>query len=244
MKPRLLVFFLWISFAVHLTSALAATDERLQPITRSEITVQIAQIPLNSPKQVVILLRAGHSHLLDTAYSQYTLLWNKQPKDSYANLLRGLSAELFFEDSMDLKLQRLYGLHSARTELFLVAQSCLKTAFETAPKCAEAKMEYGYYLWQFGNEMEHGISLLKEAAKLAPNDPRIHATLGLVYSNQTGNAYSVNQAIAELTKAAQLDPSYAFPHAMLTKVYRWQHQDAQSKKENLIFESLLPKSDS
>ncbi len=68
-------------------------------------------------------------------------------------------------------------------------------------------MEYGYYLWQFGNNMEHGLSLLKEAAKLAPNDPSIHAILGLVYSNNTGNAYSVNQAIAELKRAAQLEPN-------------------------------------
>jgi len=234
MKTKRLVFCLLIYLTLHLTPTRAA-DERCLPISQSEITAQIAQLPISSPKQIVILLRARHSNLLDTAYNQYTLLWEKTPKDPYVNLLRGLSAECFFEDSMDLRIQPLYNLHSSRTDLFSVAHSCLKTASEGAPKFAEAKMEYGYYLWQFGSETEQGLTLLIEAAKLAPSDPRIHATLGLVYSNQTGNVYSMHQAIAELKCAAQLDPTYAYPHAMLADIYRWQHQSSLSQQERLIY---------
>jgi Tfp pilus assembly protein PilF len=66
--------------------------------------------------------------------------------------------------------------------------------------------------------------------------------LGFVYSYTASNPYSAKQAIAELTLAAQLDPTYAFPHTMLADVYTQQHKNAQAKKEHLIYESLLPKS--
>ncbi|MGI4789982.1 MAG: hypothetical protein ACRYFS_14170 [Janthinobacterium lividum] len=241
MKVRTLKLSLIVFLAVHFSPALAATDQRLLPTTRSEITDQIVHLPINSPTQMTILLRAKHAYLLDTAYTQYTLLWNKNPKNPYINLLRGLSAEFFWQDSMDLRLQPLYGIHSSRTDLFPVAKYCLKMAADSVPQFAEAKMEYGYYLWQFDDETQQGLSLLKQASELAPKDPTVHALLGLVYSNNTGNAYSVKQAIAELKRAAQIDPSYAFPHALLERIYNWQHQDIQSRKEHLIFESLLPR---
>ncbi len=241
MKKQLLAICLFAFFVTPLAPALAMTDERLLPITRSVVTERIAHLPISSAAQIKILLRAENSHVLDTAYEQYTLLWNKNPKNPYTNLLRGLSAELFFSDSMDLRLQPLYGLQSSRTDLFPVAASCLKTAAVTSPKSAEAKAEYGYWLWQFGDETEQGLSLVKDAVKLAPSNSRIYATLGLIYSNQSSNAYSLNQATAELQHAVQLDPSYAYPHALLARIYKWQHRDFQSDQERLIFKSLSPK---
>jgi hypothetical protein len=146
MKQKLLIFLLCASFMAHLLPASAATDERFQPITRTELIKQIAQTPLNSPQQSVLISRAKVSHFLDTAYNQYTMLWNKQPQNPDTNLLRGTSALLFCQDSMDLRLQPLYGLHSSRTDLFPVAASCLKTAAETNPKSAD-RSTHSFNAW-------------------------------------------------------------------------------------------------
>ena len=102
-------------------------------------------------------------------------------------------------------------------------------------------MEYGYWLWQFGDKTAQGLSLLKEAVKLGPTNPRTHSMLGFVYAYEAGNPYFAKQAIVELTQATQLDPTYAFPHAMLADVYGQQHKVGQAEQERQIYKSLMPK---
>ncbi len=218
----------------------ALKDARRQPITRAVLTQDIQRLPLSSPTQFRDLLRASHSGLLDVAYAQYTQAWERQSQDPNANVLRGLAAELYWEVSMDPVLRKPYGLNASRGDLFIVAEGCLNRAAVLAPRSAEATMEDGYFLWQFGDQEAQGLALLKKASRLAPDDPRVHATLGLVYSNQSGNAYSLPRAVAELERAVRLDPSYAYPHQMLADIYQWQGQTALSQEQRRVALSLLP----
>ncbi len=219
------------------TSALK--DVRRQPITRAELTREIRQTPLDSPTQLRDLLRASHSGLLDVAYALYTQTWQAKQQDASANLLRGVAAELYWDASMDPTRRRHYGLNTSRQDLFAVAQDCLRQA-AAAPHSAEADMEWGYFLWQFGDQEAQGLALLEKAVVLQPSSPRVHATLGLVYSNQSGNAYSLSKATTELVRAAQLDPSYAYPHILLSGIYALEGETAMADKQRRIYLSLLP----
>jgi tetratricopeptide (TPR) repeat protein len=237
---RLIILTLLVSITFPV-KVLALTDARRLPIDRATLIEQINSLPIDSPAQADLVLRADHSHLLDTAYDQYTKLWEAKPQEAYTNLWRGMSAELYWTESMQPGMKKLYGLKSSRTDLFPIAKTCLQQAATKDPTSALANMEYGFFLWQFGNQTKQGITLLKKSAQLAPNDPRIHATLGLVYSNNSGNAYSLGLAVQELKHAIRLDPSYAYPPSLMADIYRWTGRQTEAHRERIIYQSLLPK---
>ena len=82
---------------------------------------------------------------------------------------------------------------------------------------------------------------MKRAAELAPNSPTVHATLGLVYSNSSGNAYNPQKAEQELRAAIRLDPVFAYPHLVLASFYTYdQKQYQQAQKELNTYKNLAP----
>lgn len=215
----------------------ANKDKGLALISASQLQEAISQTSLDSPLQQELLLRARHAHLLGVAYTQYTALWQRQPNNAYANLLRGVSAEYLQSDSMEPELRKLYETYT-QNDLFPVAASCLEKAVKLAPSSSVINMETGFFLWQFGNELPQGLTYLKKALQLAPIDPRIHAMWGNVYANPEGTAYDLRKAIDQLELAIKLDPTYAFPHKLMADVYSRLKQPVKAEQEKSRYRDL------
>lgn len=228
-----LVLLAIISLA--LAGKAAQPDRRLMPIQPRELQKSVRQLPLNSSEHVVLLSRARSSNLEKLAYHEYTTVWKTKPQDANANLFRGMSALMFWRS----------GLFSPKptrrdTTVFQVARSCLQKAVTLRPRSSLANMEYGFFLWQFGNDMPNGLSLLNKAVLIAPEDARSHIYLGLVYSNPSGNAYDMQKAEKEVQMAIRLDPTYAFPHDLLSGIYTRLGRKSEAQIESQKYQSLLP----
>lgn len=92
----------------RISYATTIKDKRLAAISPSDLIKSIASTPLDSPTHQELLMRASHSHIMDIAYKQYTLLWQKHPNDANANLFRGIAAEYLGTDSMYPELHKYY----------------------------------------------------------------------------------------------------------------------------------------
>lgn len=214
-------------------------DKRLADISTVELTKLISATPLNSPIHQELLLRASHSHLMIVAYDQYSVLWQQHPNSADTNLWRGIAAEYLFSDSMYPELRKTYS--KVATDLLLpTATTCLAKAVKVAPNSPTANREDGFFLWQYGNKLPEGLLLLRKALRLAPSDPRTHTMWGNVYANPDGKAYDLKKAIYELRVANSLDPSYAFPHELLSNIYARQNLTVMAMQEQMKFQQLMP----
>jgi tetratricopeptide (TPR) repeat protein len=78
--------------------------------------------------------------------------------------------------------------------------------------------------------------LLGELAKQFPNDPRIHAQIGLVaFGRQDYDA-----AIRSLSRAVELDPKFTLPYNQLGYAYRAQGKNTEAEKTFKKYAELLP----
>ena len=214
-------------------------DRRTAAIAAPELRRLILQTPINSPLHQELMSRAGHSHLLDVAYAQYTQLWRRKPGDAYANLLRGVSAEYLELGKANPDTRKFYS-QATTDDLLSVAASSFERAIELDPKSAIVNLESGYFLWQFGNKLPQGLAQLRKASQLEPNDVRVHAIWGLVYENPLGGVHNMKKAVDELNLAIKLDPTYAYPHSLLAGIYTRLKQPAKAEQERVEYQSLLP----
>ncbi len=238
---RLVLLFVTLScfLPCQIGNATILKDNRLATISSPELLKLIPSTPLSSPLHQELLMRASHSHLMDVAYSQYTLLWKKHPNDANANLLRGIAAEYLGSDSMYPELHKYYA-KTPQAPLFPTAATCLTKAVKLAPNSAVANREAGFFLWQYGNNLPKGLVLLKKALQLAPNEPRVHTLWGDVYANPGGMEYDLQEAARQLELSVQIDPSYAFTHYLLASVYSRLGQPERAKSEEQTYRSLQP----
>lgn len=78
--------------------------------------------------------------------------------------------------------------------------------------------------------------LLAELAKQFPNDPRIHAQIGLVaFARQDYDA-----AVRSLSRAVELDPKFTLPYNQLGYAQRAQGKNAEAEKTFRKYAELLP----
>lgn len=81
---------------------------------------------------------------------------------------------------------------------------------------------------------EEALPYLTEAARLSPQDYRVHRQLGKAYAHLD----RLEPARAELEKATQLAPQNAPVHFMLAQVYRKQGLMDKAKMENDRYSKL------
>jgi tetratricopeptide (TPR) repeat protein len=218
------------SSAVLAAAATPAKDPRLEKITKQELQRIAQKMPLGSSGHTKLLSRASRWNLADVAYQQYTLIWKKHPESASANLLRGLSARNYMDSlSGSLRQKNTASALEQVASLHQVTRSCLSKAVRLDPNSFTANLAQGFFLWQYDNQMPEGLSLMQKAVKIAPNDPRGHATLGEVYSNRSGNAYNPQKSEEEFKTAIRLDRSYAYPLSGLVFLYvnAERYKDAQ-----------------
>lgn len=82
-------------------------------------------------------------------------------------------------------------------------------------------------LLQHRNQLPEAQQLLEQAAKIAPNESRIHENLGQVYLHTDRAA----DAVKEFAAAVQLAPANPRYHFLLGQAYRRTGDEAQSKVE-------------
>lgn len=81
---------------------------------------------------------------------------------------------------------------------------------------------------------DEGLPYLLQAARISPDDYRIHRALGKGYTRRN----ELDKARAELERAAALAPENAPVHFMLAQVYRKQGLMEKAKRENERYSSL------
>jgi hypothetical protein len=237
------------SVALYLTGALFVPsgpfvgedghkDPRMAKITREQLRKEVKRGDQDPPAHMLLIHRTNYWGLIDEAYQQYTAVWRTSKTEPFANLFRGEAALLYWE-AMGFGTRYKYDPKKSK-ELTTVIRDCFKTAAEAQPPSAIAICEYGFFLWQFDNQMAKGLALLEKAANLAPEEPLVHCRLGLVHLNPTGNAHNAALAKRELETAIQLDPLYAAPHNCIKEVYRQLGMQDAVERAKRAYRALVP----
>ena len=227
---------LMLTLASTCGSSANVKDPRLVPISAKDLQIAIRQTPLTSAAHVKFLSRAKSSGLADLAYKEYSTLRRSYPNNPNANLWRGMAAlALWRTQKFVAPVEK-----DLSQNPFNIARSSLSKAYQLRPLSPIANMEYGFFLWQYGNQESKGLELLQKAKRMAFTDPRIHAYLALVYANPSTKSRNLILARDELLIALKLDKSYAFAHDLLSSVYRRLGQKQLSELERKKYLSLVP----
>lgn len=186
--------------------------------------------------------RAAASGLSRVVYEQYTRLWKQSPQDVYTNLRRGEAAEDYWQYATRPDIHELSLIAPQAQELFQVARDCLTEAQKRAPNDASTDLAYGHFLFWHGSQMLKGLNYMKRAVAISPKSYAAHATLGDAYAEHSGEAYDLPRAENELKIAAMLNPTAAFPHWRLIRVYLDEKHQQNAKRELQTYISLTPPS--
>ncbi len=228
------------SFVAIISGDISAMgDAPLFSITEKELTQSIQQTPIKSPEHIKLIMRASASHLLKTAYDQYTLLWQKQPNNASTNLRRGVVAMEYWEYATKPTVNELPLNALQAGEVCNVARVCLAKAVELAPKSASANAEYGHFLFYQGDE-DRGVQLLKKAEALAPNASTAYELLGAIYASPNPPYYQPKFAENELRVAMRLAPLNSYPHWTLARLYLDEQEYSKAQKELQSYLKLAP----
>ena len=220
-------------------------DERMKPITAQELTQRIQITPLESRAHRILIARAYESHLLKTAYEQYTRLWRKKPEDAYTNFWRGSVSRSYWRYATSPQVKKLSLDSPLANELFKSMQDCLLKAVQKAPNSALTNSEYGYVLVIYGHEIKGwsqyaGTKYLDKAAKIAPRDADVLTLSGDAYCTPYRETYNPVIGIRDLMLAAQIEPDYAIPHWVLARTYILTKAYKKAQEEIARFLMLTP----
>lgn len=217
----------------------AMGDGPLLPITQQELVQRIQKTPIGSAEHSNLILRAYDSHLLKTAYEQYTLIWQKQPNNASANLRRGVTAMEYWEYATKPAVNELPLSSPKADEISNAASICLAKAVELAPTSASANAEYGHFLFYQGDE-SGGVAHLLKAEKLAPKNPTPHNLLGAIYASPNPPYFQPKLAEKELRTGMRLAPSDSYPHWVLAGLFLDMRQYSKAQIEMQVYLKLAP----
>ncbi len=242
MKRELMILVVFFAVICSAACRVNAADPRLEWITSQKLQQQIRSTPLASTRTHVYLLsRASSSSLSWLSYKEYSVLWQKNQNGGYANLYREMSALNFYNSQYtpwtkptlsNVRLAKIRGD---------AGKSLLKASIQL-PDSDVAQLAYGYFMWQYGGNMGRGLNIIKQVEQRNPKLPSVHATLGSIYGNQSGNAYNLAKAEQEYLEAISLDSNYAAPRSSLVFFYLdYVDRDVnKAHKQYKVWLSLLP----
>lgn len=236
--------FLVASLMVGLNSwcshAAPRKDPGLMRISRQELRQLIQRTPVESPEHSKLISRAAASHLYQAAYEEYTLLWQRHRNNAYANLFRGVAAQIHWEEAeREVEKKVPYRRPPELDKLRQIAGSSLARA-AVLERNARTLTAYGFWLWRWGQNLKRGMALMQEAVSLAPKYPGIRIKLGEAYSNPSPGVYNPKRAEEELRIALELAPSAAAPHFLLMRVYEQEKRYKEARRELQAYLALAP----
>ena len=224
------------------SNCLSQRDEYRSQITPMEIRNIINLTPIGSSVHEQTISRACYSKLANISYSVYTELWEKDTKNFRLNYLRGISSFTYWITLQGLLMDREFTEDKLAAKIEIALKSCFKAALEANPKSAEVNRDYGFYLWQYGNDMATGLEMVRKSVQLAPSDSKCHCRLGEIYMNPSGNAFNMVAAERELRLAIKLNGNYIGPRNALISVLSRTKRYQEASEQHLIVANLGPKS--
>lgn len=230
----LLAFVLFVIFALS-GRASSEIDGRLKPITNEELVRLIRVTPPESQQHWQIIRRAYGSDSSPLAFREYNRLLSQQPNNPYWNLFVGWAA-------LDCFMMKAVNPQTSidDSQMLQIARRRLARAAQLKPDDPRIMVCYGFYLWQFYNQMAEGLRLMEQAQTKKPDDPFILVTLGQVYSNASGNKYLPRKAEEYWVKASKLDTLYAAPRWWLARFYAEQKRFMEANQEITAYLKLRP----
>lgn len=199
----------------------------------------MSRTPINAQKQALLLSRANRWGLEELGYQLAKQQARAHPKSADAQFLHGLAARYYAE--YRFLNNRGADPVSLYTSLLPVIREQLHKAQNMNPKSALFNVGYGFWLWQFGDNMNEGLRLVKQARLLDPHHVGTIATLGEMFSNHSGNCYDPKQAEQLLRLAIQIEPNYAYPKATLMSLLYNQKKYAAAKQQFEAYTAVVPK---
>lgn len=241
MKCKFLLLAVFLAAMCSVPVRVHAVDPRLQWINSQELQTKIRSVPLaDSRSHIYLLSRASSSSLDWLSHKEYSSLWQKNQSGGYANLYRGMSALNFY--SSQYSPWKKPSLSSAQLAAIRdnAGKSLLKASLQL-PGSDVAQLAHGYFLWQYGGNMNRGLEIIKQVERRSPKLPSVHAVLGRIYDSRSGNAYDLVKAEQEYLEAARLDPNYASPRSSLVFFYLNKGGNINKAQEQYkVWLSLLP----
>ena len=209
--------------ACHSRQPITQRDPTFVPLDRTQLALLVSTTPLASTAHIDLINRADASGIADTAYADYTELWQRHQGDANANVWRGIAAEVYFSRATAPGSK--YRISPAlRGEVYSAAEQCLHTAAGKAPTSPLATLYYGDYVFWYGTSEEahghmvDGLALMRKAVNLDPKWYRGHMLLGHACAEYDDPA-SLREAQRELLTAERLAPYKSFIPWRLVRVY-------------------------
>ncbi len=210
--PRLLVRVFLCLLIAHSLKSQTNLPQRQRDQRWTTLAKSIQETRLSSPQHEIYLLQSKNELFDKETYSIYHHLTKLRSANGYAMLWRGMAA-FFFWQSRHLK-------QSADVEAQLLeARDAFARCKVLIPNEPILLREYGFFLWQYDNQMSEGLKMMLKAISLHPKDSILHLLLGNVYSNRSGNAYSTVNSEKEYRLAVHLNPYNKEGHWGLAMLY-------------------------
>ena len=218
---------------------LESQQKVLSRIDISSIEGHMTATPLNSAKHHRYIVQMEELGDVRRAYVFYKKKNELQPTSAYANLWQGVAGAEYWEESSIYRTD--HANIDEPNELLATIRACFETAAQLDPNSSIVKSEYGFFLWQRDSQMARGLAMIRAASTKDPKDPLVHYFLGSIYSNHSGNAYSLKNAEQELKQAILLAPDYPRSYWCLASVYADEKRNPEARKMLLACQHLLPR---
>ncbi len=234
---------LFLSLFATLVYAGTQIDKRFLPITEAELRQRVVNTPCSSLEHSALISRASISHLSKLAYHLYTQKFKQNPRDAYANLWCGNSANTRWWSIAGIDASDKDSEKGEAQETYKVARKRIMAAYHLSPKSPVINAQMGYQMWKdssLGENDTKGIALIEKALILDPHNAYAHFLLGKIYQTPAVKTYDSVRSQNELFKSLQLDPGYAQAHYALAVTYRDEHQYPEAQKELDAFRAMTP----
>ena len=205
------------------------TDQKWMALKEKILTTK-----LTTPQHERLIFQAKDHGFEQDAYLIYHPLTQRRQVDGMAMLWRGMSSLVYWR-SKHLR-------HSDEVQAQLnEAREAFEIAERLIPNEPILLREYGFFLWQFDNQMDKGLKMMRRAETLRPTDPYVHAALGNVYSNHSGNAFNLSKSEREYREAVRIAPNLPSAYWGLSLLYYnlGRYQEAQAQMQTYV--RLTPK---
>lgn len=220
---------------LYAESSANGADPRTHTVTKIQWQREAAKTAIESNKNALLLGQAANSKLAKMAFEHYGFIKSHNLTNAYAALYYGQAGVFYFEELLSSPKFVEEGGKVNR-----IVNDNFAFAISKLPKSAYAHLVYGYFLWQFYDQMDEGVALVRKARQLDPKAANIAAVLGLMYSNSSGNCYNLEQAERAYRASIQLDPQRASTRFGFADVLVQRRKYAEAQKQLAAYLALAP----
>jgi tetratricopeptide (TPR) repeat protein len=196
-------------YAAHYNLGRLYLDKQGYSEAIAELRTAVSLRPDDANAHNNLGLALKHNRDLDGALQQYQEAVRLNPK--MGNAQNNLANILYMKRDFNGAIQH----YRAALALEPKDKDAEKLSPQVRSDLANTHTNLGSALDDAGKP-EEAIAEYKEAIRLAPDDPKVHYNLSILYQNHK----DVPAAVAELRQAAKLAPDWPTPHIMLARLLK------------------------